>query len=57
MGGFLGGIVTFLLLSIGRSMSRLPSEYPGPKHRGDKESEYDFSPQPLPNPEQNSSHK
>src|ERR1700675_1058966 len=33
--GLLSGLVTFLLLSIGRSISRLPSEAPGPKPRGD----------------------
>jgi hypothetical protein len=55
--GLFGGIVTFLLLSIGRSISRLPSEYSGPKHCGDKETKNDFSSQPSPRPEQKSPHK
>jgi hypothetical protein len=42
--GALSGIITFLLLGIGRSISRLPSEYGSPKHSRYKESKDDFSP-------------
>jgi hypothetical protein len=49
-------IVTFLLLSIGGSISRLPSEDARPKHRSDKESKNYLSPEPSPDPEQKSTH-
>jgi len=40
----LSGIVTFLLLSIGRSVSGLPPQYGRPEHRTDQKSKDDFSP-------------
>ncbi len=53
----LGGIMTFLLLSIGRSISRLPPQYRGPEYRTNKESKNDFSSEPTPNPPQKSPHQ
>jgi hypothetical protein len=53
----LSGIVTFLLLTIGRSIGRLPAEYPRPKHSSDQESEYDLGPQPSPTSDQKSLHQ
>jgi hypothetical protein len=40
--GALSGIMALLLLGIGRSISRLPSEYGRPKCRGDKKTKDDF---------------